>query len=58
MAIGAMTQGIKSALSGGDQAQAAQTIAESAQFVLQGDRTEWIQKTEAALAGAGIAWEV
>lgn len=58
MAIGAMTQGIKSALSGGDQAQAAQTITESAQFIMQGDRTEWIQKTEAALAGAGIDWNV
>ena len=58
MAISAMTQGIKSALSGGDQAQAAQTITESAQFIMQGDRTEWIQKTEAALAGAGIDWNV
>lgn len=57
-AIGAMTQGIKSVLSGGDQAQAAQTIVESAQFIMQGDRTEWIQKTEAALSGAGIAWNV
>ena len=58
MAVAAMTQGIKSALSGGDQAHAAQVVTENAQFVLQGDRTEWIQKTEAALAGAGIAWEV
>lgn len=58
MAVAAMTQGIKSALSGGDQAQAAQTIAENAQFVLLGDRTAWIKKTEAALQGAGIDWNV
>lgn len=58
MAIGAMTQGIKSALSGGDQAQAAETITASAQLLIQGDRTEWIQKTETALSGAGIEWNV
>ncbi len=43
---------------GGDQAQAAETITSSAQFVMHGDRTEWIQKTEAALSGAGIEWKV
>lgn len=58
MAVAAMTQGIKSIMNGGDQAQAAETITSSAQFVMQGDRTEWIQKTEAALAGAGIDWNV
>lgn len=58
MAVAAMTQGIKSIMNGGDQAQAAETIISSAQFVMQGDRTEWIQKTEAALAGAGIDWNV
>lgn len=58
MAVSAMTQGIRSALNGGDQAQAAQTISASVQFIMQGDRTQWIQKTEAALAGAGIAWNV
>ena len=58
MAVAAMTQGIKSIMNGGDQAQAAETITSSVQFVMQGDRTEWIQKTEAALAGAGIDWNV
>lgn len=58
VAATAIAQGIKSALNGGDRAQAAQTITESAQFLMQGDRTEWIQKTEAALSGAGIEWRV
>lgn len=56
MAVAAMTQGIKSMMNGGDQAQAAETITSSAQLIMQGDRTEWIQKTEAALSGAGIKW--
>lgn len=58
MAIGALTQGIKSALSGGSQEQAAETITASAQLILQGDRTQWVQKTETALSGAGIPWNV
>lgn len=56
MAVAAMTQGIKSMMNGGDQAQAAETITSSAQLIMQGDRTEWIQKTEASLSGAGITW--
>lgn len=58
MAIGAMAEGIKSAMNGGDMAQAAEVVTASAQVILQGDRTEWIQKTETALAGAGISWNV
>lgn len=58
MAAAAITQGIKSMLNGGDQAQAAEVITSSAQFVMQGDRTQWIEKTEAALSGAGIDWNV
>lgn len=58
MGAGAIAQGIMSMMSGGSPAQATQTITEGIQSVLQGDRTEWIQRTEAALSGAGIGWNV
>ena len=58
MAAAAITQGIKSMLSGGDQEQAAQVITDQAKLVLQGDRSDWIRKTNEVLASAGINWEV
>lgn len=58
LAAGAIAAGIQSMLSGGDRQQAAQLITDQTKLVLQGDRTEWIRKTEQALAGASIAWEV
>ena len=45
-------------LSGGDQEQAAQVITDQAKLVLQGDRSDWIRKTNEVLASAGINWEV
>ena len=58
MAAAAITQSVKSMLAGGDQEQAAQVITDNAKLVLQGDRTEWIQKTDAVLSSAKIAWKV
>jgi len=58
MAAAAITQSVKSMLAGGDQEQAAQVITDNAKLVLQGDRTEWIRKTDAVLSSAKIAWEV
>lgn len=54
----AIANSVKSAMNGGDQAQAAEIANASMQVALMGDRTQWIQKTEQALAGAGISWNV
>lgn len=54
----AIADSVKSAMNGGDQAQAAEIANASMQIALMGDRTEWIQKTERALSGAGISWNI
>lgn len=58
MAASAFAASVKSALNGGDRAQAEEAAMASVQFTMMGDRTEWVQKTEQALAGAGISWDV
>lgn len=57
-AAAAITDSVKSAMNGGDRAQAAEIANASMQIALMGDRTQWVQKTEQALAGAGISWNV
>lgn len=58
MAASAFAASVKSALNGGDRAQAEEAAMASVQFTMMGDRTEWVQKTEQALTGAGISWDV
>ena len=57
-AAAAIADSVKSAMNGGDQAQAAEIANASMQIALMGDRTQWVQKTEQALADAGISWNV
>lgn len=57
MAAASIANSIKSVMNGGDKASAVENITASAQLVLQGDRTKWIEKAEQALSGAGIEWK-
>lgn len=56
-AVASIAQGIKGVMAG-EKENAVDNIAAGAQILLQGDRSNWIEKTQQALAGAGIEWNV
>ena len=57
-AAASIAGGLKGMIGGGDKTQAMGNIIAGTKLALEGDRTEWIAKTERVLSSAGIEWYV